>query len=50
MSMQEDLEMYVRQAGTPYLKKNDVNVSITKFKSTSKLYFMGHDLKIIYTK
>ena len=31
-------------------KKNDVNVSIVKFKSMSKLYFMEHTLKIIYTK
>ena len=30
--------------------KIDVNVSIVKFKSTSKLYFMEHNLKIIYTK
>ena len=50
MSIQEDLEIYVRQAGTPYFKKNDVNVSITKFKSTSKHYLMGHDQEIIYTK
>ena len=28
----------------------DVNVSIVKFKSMSKLYFMEHNLKIIYTK
>ena len=27
-----------------------VNVSIVKFKSMSKLYFMEHNLKIIYTK
>ena len=30
--------------------KNDVNVSIVKFQSVSKLYFMEHNLKIIYTK
>ena len=30
--------------------KIDVNVSIVKFKSLSKLYFMEHNLKIIYTK
>ena len=30
--------------------KIDVNVSIVKFKSMSKLYFMEHNLKIIYTK
>ena len=30
--------------------KIDVNVSIVKFKSISKLYFMEHNLKIIYTK
>ena len=28
----------------------DVNVSTVKFKSMSKLYFMKHSLKIIYTK
>ena len=27
-----------------------VNASIVKFKSMSKLYFMEHNLKIIYTK
>ena len=31
-------------------KKIDVNVSIVKFKRMSKLYFMEHNLKIIYTK
>ena len=31
-------------------KKIDVNVSITKYKSTSKMYFMEHDLEIMYTK
>ena len=31
-------------------KKMYVNVSIVKFKSTSKLYFMEHNLKIIFTK
>ena len=30
--------------------KIGVNVSIVKFKSMSKLYFMEHNLKIIYTK
>ena len=30
--------------------KIDVNVSIVKFKSMFKLYFMEHNLKIIYTK
>ena len=30
--------------------KIDVNVSIAKFKCLSKLYFMDHNLKIIYTK
>ena len=30
--------------------KIDVYVSIAKFKSLSKLYFMDHNLKIIYTK
>ena len=30
--------------------KIDVNVSIVKFKSMSKLYFMEHKLEIIYTK
>ena len=30
--------------------KIDVNVSIVKLKSFSKLYFMEHNLKIIYTK
>ena len=30
--------------------KIDVNVSIVEFKSTSKLYFMEHNLKIIYSK
>ena len=30
--------------------KIDVNVSIVKFKSLSKLYFMEQNLKIIYTK
>ena len=30
--------------------KIDVNVCIVKFKSMSKLYFMEHNLKIIYTK
>ena len=30
--------------------KIDVNVFIVKFKSTSKLYFMKHNLIIIYTK
>ena len=29
--------------------KIDVNVSISKLKSTSKVYFMEHDLEIIYT-
>ena len=28
----------------------DVNVSIVKFRRMSKLYFMEHNLKIIYTK
>ena len=31
-------------------KKIDVNVSIVKFKSMSKLYFMEHNLKIILIK
>ena len=30
--------------------KIDINVSIVKFKSMSKLYFMEHNLKLIYTK
>ena len=30
--------------------KIDVNVYIVKFKSRSKLYFMEHSRKIIYTK
>ena len=30
--------------------KIEVNVSIVNFKSTFKLYFMEHNLKIIYTK
>ena len=32
------------------LKKIDVNVSITKFKSTSTMYYMEHDIEIMYTK
>ena len=31
-------------------KKIDVNVSITKLKNTFKLYFLEHNLEIIYTK
>ena len=31
-------------------KKIDDNMSITKFKSTSKINFMEHDLEIMYIK
>ena len=48
---QEALVIYVREFGMLYRQnKIDVNVSIVKFKSIFKLYFMEHALKIIYTK